>query len=126
MYIKSKWPQVCILIKWNGRLSIFEATNIPVCNDVDNVKFDRGVQLVWFSEKLSVFDGKVAVRKLNPSLTISQENELLKFVNLVRGKPFNNSKYFMARAKERRNIHNDNESFFCSQLVAKCLQEIQI
>ena len=63
---------------------------------------------------------------MKPKLCIDQEEELLKFANRVKGKPFNDSKYFMARAKERRNVQNDNLSYFCSQLVAESLQELGI
>lgn len=125
-YISNKWSQVGILINWNGKLAIFESTKVPVCNEIESREFVSGVQVVLLSEKVSVFDGEIAIRILTPHLNCQQEEKLLEFVTLNRGKPFNDSKYFMARAKERRNTQNDNSKYFCSQLVAQTLQNIGI
>ena len=125
-YIGNKWSQVGILMFWNGQLAILESTKVPICNDIEKKKLITGVQVVSFDEKISVFDGEVAIRTLKPQLCVKQEEELLKFANRVRGRPFNDSKYFMARAKERRNVQNENLSYFCSQLVAETLQELGI
>ncbi len=125
-YIGNKWSQVGILMFWNGELAILESTKVPICNDMENKKLVRGVQVVSFNEKISAFDGEVAIRTLKPQLCIKQEEELFKFANRVKGKPFNDSKYFMARAKKRRNVQNESLSYFCSQLVAESLQELGI
>jgi len=125
-FIGSKWSQVGILIKWEGRLAIFESTKVPICRDVEKDYFVSGVQVVWFSEKVTAFNGEITVRRLLPELDKKQEKELLNFISLVKGRPFNDSKFFMARGKQHRNEPGDNSCFVCSQLVAEALQVINI
>jgi len=125
-FIGSKWSQVGIFIKWEGRLAIFESTKVPICKDVEKDEFLIGVQVIWFSEKVAAFNGEIAVRSLLPKLDLKQEKELMNFVSLVKGRPYNNSKFFMARGKQHRNAPGNNSSFVCSQLVAEAFQVINI
>ncbi len=122
-FINSMWSQVAMLINWNGRMAVFESTKVPICWDVERNECVSGVQIVWFEEKISAFEGTIAIRKLQPTLSRQKQIELLKFVREVKGKPYNDNKYFMVRGREKRNPLGDGSTFICSQLVAEALQK---
>ena len=123
-FIGNKWSQVGLIINWNGKLAIFEATKVPICKDVERDNFVNGVQVVLLFDKVEAFCGEIAVKSLYPKLSISQILKLMEFVRLQKGKPFNDSKFFMVRGKLHRNLPGNNESFLCSQLVAETYQRI--
>jgi|GEM_PF-3999754 len=125
-WIHSKWSQVSLVIVWGGKFALFESTKLPISKDVIKKQLVTGVQVVSLSEKLSLFEGDVAFRQLQPSLDLERGKKLYAFVNSAIGKPYNDSKYVMVRGMHRKNTKGDDSTYFCSQLVAEALQRCNI
>ena len=84
----------------------------------------HGVQIARLDNRIDSFEGRVAIRRLVPSLSRSAISRLHAFASEVHGRPFNDSKWTAVRAFRRRNESCDRSSFFCSELVAEAFQRI--
>lgn len=119
----SPWGQVGLILRLpNDLVCVFESTKIATCTDVLLGKVVRGVQWVRLSERVSSFDGAVAIRRLEPRLSESMADRLLSFAREVHGLPFNDSKWTALRSIRRRNPPRTCTSFFCSELAAEAYQ----
>ena len=127
-FLGSSWSQVGMLLRWplSGELVVFESTKVSVCNDVEAGKVLYGVQLVRFVDRIERFQGSVAVRKLLPPLSPQQVAVLLAFYKEVKGRPYNDCKYYVVRAKHRQNRVPDPSKFYCSELIAEAYQRLGI
>lgn len=122
------WSQVGMLLRWHplNEFVVFESTKISVCNDVESGKILCGVQLTPLIERVERFQGSIAVRKVIPGLSPQQIEVLMNFYKEVKGKQYNDSKFYVVRAKHRRNKVSDFSKFYCSELVAEAYQRIGV
>ena len=73
------WAQVGLILQLPGEAGpvVFEATKISPALDVRTGAVVRGVQLVGFAERVALFQGAVAIRRLSPALPGELEARLL-------------------------------------------------
>src|SRR5262249_18984000 len=120
------WTQVALLLRHSNdpQPLVFESTKMSASLDIKTGSILRGVQLGRLSDRLSSFDGTVAVRELRPPLSDRQAEALLAFAEQVHGRPFNDSKRVAVGALRRKNHPSDGSSFYCSELVAEAYQRM--
>ena len=120
------WGQVGLLLELPRlqRLCVLEATRISLCSDISLGRVVHGVQIVDLIDRMQVFGGEVAFRRLSPPLTRAERLGLLEFADEHHGRPFNGEKWVGPNALRRRNSSPSQESFFCSELVASAYRRI--
>jgi len=121
-----RWGQVALVIKRDEAddLYVFEATSVSPCADARVGAQIQGVQISALSSRMHAYKGDIAVRKLDPSLSINQITTLNNYVNEVHGRPFNFDKRASVRALLRQNPPSDGRRYFCSELVPEAYQRL--
>jgi len=131
---QSKWSHVGILLKFDqyDSLLLFESTTLSNLKDVKTNSFIKGVQTVPFSQRLTSYDGEIAIRKLvllNEDICDRNKiNEvLMKFRYEVNGRPYEQNRFELIKSLYDGpfGLNAENlSSIFCSELVAECYQRI--
>lgn len=128
---RSKWSHVGMVIKIKELdfVALFESTTLSNIKDINTNTLKRGVQLVPLSERITKYDGEVAIRQLNKALTDDQINYLVQFRKNMQGKAYESSNLELIKsALDQFNSltlnAEDLSTVFCSELVAEAYQSI--
>lgn len=105
---------------------LLEATSTPTSPDIETGGFSPVVRTTIFAAKLQSFEGTVAIRALQPSLTEAFARKLAVFRRSVIGRPFDFSLLANRRSIRRRHEVWNADSFICSSLVAHALQLLDV
>jgi hypothetical protein len=125
LFTLSKWSHVAIIIKIEDcdLIAILESTTMCNVRSLLTNKFEKGVQITPFSERLKKYNGEIAIRKLDCA-EIDRNSAIIKVRDKLIGKPYEKSikELFLSlignRGKENLN------SIFCSELVAESYQAL--
>jgi hypothetical protein len=128
---KSDWSHVgmvLILQEWNMVL-LWESTKLDNIKDVIDGKAKKGVQLVALSDRISTYNGKVAVRRLKVDGKEGMKKPLMKFREEVKNKPYERDMIELLKSAYDgpmgENVE-DLSSLFCSELVAEAYQRMDL
>jgi hypothetical protein len=125
----SPWSHVSLVIGWpneSGSLALLESTKRPVSPDLKSGQFVIGVQIVSLNEKLAAFPGRIVHRRLVPPLSEPESHCLRRFAEKMWAQPFNNSPYYAARARRRRNSSPSSLGLLCAELVASAYHDLGV
>ncbi|MEC8325898.1 MAG: YiiX/YebB-like N1pC/P60 family cysteine hydrolase [Pseudomonadota bacterium] len=127
---RSKWSHVGMVYKnrESGILFVYESTSISNVTNVDSGEPLNGVQLTPLSKRLRLYNGVVAVRKLeNASLNDDAQAAIEQLMYEFEGKPYEEDKLELAKsALDLISIENEEDlsTLFCSELIAEVYQRI--
>ncbi len=123
----SKWSHVGMAVVLPGCdvVLLWESTMISDLKEFDTGKLVKGVRLVVLSEAVQKYEGEIAIRHLTVNRTPKMLDDLWKFRDLVRNRPYEESALELIRAAYDgpfgANVE-DLSSIFCSELVAESYQ----
>lgn len=122
------WSQVGVIVDlpdWDEPL-VLEATSFPVCVDVEAGNYAPGIRTTRLREKISDFDGAVAMRRLRPRLKSTCVERLQAFRRAVLGLPFDFSPSAARKTLRRSHTTWKPSAFICGSLVAAAYQALGI
>lgn len=134
---RSKWSHVGMVYKLLGDVFIWESTSMSNVPDNEG-NYINGVQLTLLSNRIQKYDGNVTIQRLLFDREEKTLKQLAAFRNLVKSTPYEESiaELFksaydtpITRIGELFNFRDNEEdlsSLFCSELVAKALQVIDV
>jgi hypothetical protein len=119
IFSENYWSHAGMVVKWNGKVYLYESEEEP---DYDNMlnKIHVGVRLSNYNDRLSKYNGDVAILKSN--LSNDQKRKIEKCVHKFKGVPFIKSP--MQMMKISSDPHTDGLN--CIQTVIKTLQDTDI
>ncbi len=106
---------------------LWESTTLSDLPDIESGKGRKGVQLVPFSERVSMYKGDVAVRLLSKPITQQMETSLGKFRKRASRLKYEKNKIELIKAAWDGPLGGNKEnlsSVFCSELVAESYQRM--
>lgn len=128
LFTRSRWSHIGMIFRSSeGSFFCFEA-------DVDSMssflkKRGIGVRMVPLKEKVSTYQGEIAIRslvELPPEDLQEIQTQITHFINEVKNRPYEKSMLEFIRAAYDGpfgdNIEEDLSSIFCSELVAAAYQ----
>ena len=122
------WSHVGLVVHGaaSDRPLVLESTPCRDLADALTGERTGGVRLVDLCERLASFDGALAVRRLQPALTLAQIERLMGLVRDLHRRPYERDLFELLRAISDR-VERPRESLaslFCSELVAEVLQGV--
>ena len=108
-------------------VTVWEATTLSNARDLTSGKFGKGVQLIPLSERVRIYDGEIAMRRLQPPVTAEQVIALVQLRRQLRGKPYEEDNMGLIRSAYDGTFGTNQEdltSVFCSELVAEAYQSM--
>ncbi len=128
-YTNSLWTHVGMVIKsdeWDTLL-LWESTTLSKLKDVESKTARQGVQSVFLSKTIEVYNGDVAIRKLKVDRTPEMIDALKEFREEVRNRPYERN-FIEAFKGAYEGFAGENvedlSSLFCSELVAEAYQRL--
>ena len=129
---RSRWSHIGLVLQLPKEfdcLTVWESTTGSRIEDLMSGEILRGVQLVPLSERVRLYDGDIAVRRLlDFKLTSKRLKKLMKLRKELRGKPYEQDFLELIRAALDGPLTTPNEedlrSIFCSELVAEAYQTL--
>ncbi len=129
-FTRSPWSHVGMVIRSIelDMLLLWESTTLSKVKDVRSDTLKQGVQLVALGERISAYDGTVAVRQLEDTCVNGKRLEALKeFRAEIKDRPYEESKLELLKsAYDGPFGHNEEDlsSIFCSEMVAEAYQRM--
>ena len=124
------WSHVGMVIVLPGieRVMLWESTTLSKIKDLKTGKLMSGVQLVWLSEKIRDYNGRVAIRKLETPIQI-QPKRFGEVAKELHGRPYEDDWCDLIKAAWDGpwgdNVP-DLDSVFCSELTAATLKRLNV
>jgi len=123
----SKWSHIGLVVKVDDYdiTLVWESTTLTDIPDITTGSPKKGVQTVPLSSRHKTYDGKMAVRHLNTSITATMKSNLCTLRKQLMGRPYEQSEIELASSLldfGKFDNKEDLSSLFCSELVAESLQ----
>lgn len=123
-FSNSKWSHVGMVVRFMDMVLLWESTSLSKLKDVQTGKSTQGVQLVGLSERLAIYDGDFALRRLSENLSGAQLHALSKFRSEVAGRPYEKDYIELLNSVLIFENTEDLSSIFCSELLAEAYQRM--
>ena len=132
LFSASKWSHVGMVVKVADMdlVLVWESTTLSTVKDEIDGTFKKGVQTVSLSSRIDTYDGDIAVRKFEGTITPEMTRELTAVRKEFKDKPYEESNWELANSLLDFDIlpanAEDFSSLFCSELVGEALSRMGI
>lgn len=126
----SRWSHSALVARPHakGPLLLWEATMAADLPDVATHEIGPGVRLFDLEQWLRYYGGETVIRPLRVERTPEMRGALLEFYHEARGRPYETSRMELFRSfydgPLGANRSEDDNSYFCSELVAEAFQRM--
>lgn len=123
-FTRAPWSHVGMVVTFMDMVLLWESTSLSKLKDIETGKAVRGVQLVGLRERLNIYKGSVALRRLSGNLSGMQLHTLAEFRSEVSGRPYEQNYIELLNSVLIFENTEDLSSLFCSELLAEGYQRI--
>ena len=114
------FSHIGFIVTDKDRVMLCESTTLTFKRTSDDGYAKRGVRLVPLSQLVIMYPGEICVRQLTATRTSRMLEQLNAYVSVHLGKPYEKHLTELMGSAWNNDWYkgNDNDSFFCSELVA--------
>jgi len=138
LFSRSKYTHCGVIVRYEdikirmdryreGSLLFFESTTLGKSKDVLSRKNEKGVQLIYFSDKIKNYNGDILIKRLQGERTEEMKICLNEFILETHYRPYEKkmSELFFACLKYV-NPKENLSTIFCSELCVELYQKIKL